>query len=63
MWLKYRYSLQIKRKIAKPLKVVVTTFLLVTTPFLVYARENENDSTVLKVLPLAYYTPETRIAF
>jgi len=63
MWLKYRYSLQIKRKIAKPLKVVVTTFLLVTTPFLVYAQENENDSTVLKVLPLAYYTPETRIAF
>ncbi|WP_439483213.1 BamA/TamA family outer membrane protein [Cyclobacterium plantarum] len=37
--------------------------LLLFPSFLCFGQEERNDSTVFKALPLAYYTPETRIAF
>lgn len=39
------------------------TLLVVTSCDETLGQDNKNDSTVFKVLPLAYYTPETRIAF
>ncbi|WP_158861523.1 BamA/TamA family outer membrane protein [Lunatibacter salilacus] len=47
----------------KKVNNVVMTLLIVAVCQLTYGQEAENDSTIFKVLPLAYYTPETRIAF
>ena len=42
------------------MKIVPTVLLIVAACHLTYGQEN--DSTIFKALPLAYYTPETRIA-
>jgi outer membrane protein assembly factor BamA len=56
-------SLQTSRKIAKGIKIMVIIFLMASGTQLTFAQEDEKDSTIFKALPLAYYTPETRIAF
>lgn len=38
-------------------------FFIVAIIRFAYGQENQNDSTIFKALPLAYYTPETRIAY
>jgi len=43
-------------------KIAGALFLILCLDELAYSQEDENDSTVFKALPLAYYTPETRIA-
>ncbi len=53
------------KEIIKTRKLIEVTslFLLLSIGHQSFGQENENDSTVFKALPLAYYTPETRIAF
>jgi hemolysin activation/secretion protein len=55
--------LQTSRNIAKGIKIIAIVFLINFGTQLTFAQEDEKDSTVFKALPLAYYTPETRIAF
>ncbi|MFO7823854.1 MAG: hypothetical protein R6V72_07925 [Cyclobacterium sp.] len=49
--------------IPKHLSFIITVLLLMLSTKWTLAQEDENDSTIFKALPLAYYTPETRIAF
>ncbi|WP_375584495.1 hypothetical protein [Cyclobacterium xiamenense] len=51
------------RTIAKRTCLAIGLLLLASSMLPVLAQENEEDSTLFKALPLAYYTPETRIAF
>lgn len=45
------------------MKRLIILLLILSTAQQANSQENENDSTIFKALPLAYYTPETRIAF
>lgn len=45
------------------MNIVVMTLLIVAVCQLTYGQKIKNDSTIIKALPLAYYTPETRIAY
>ncbi|MEX0882631.1 MAG: BamA/TamA family outer membrane protein [Cyclobacteriaceae bacterium] len=55
--------MQTGRKTGKQVKFTVMVLLVMVTCHLTYGQEDKEDSTVFKALPLAYYTPETRIAF